>query len=60
MAKASTTRPAPPTKASPDQWVQRLGVLLNTLDAMDPDERAAALSYAKSRFRMEWPSDSYT
>lgn len=46
-------------RKSPEEWIGRLGQLLTVLEAMDSDERSAALKYAKARYSSEWPSDSY-
>lgn len=42
-----------------DDWVNRLAVVLITMDKMAPDERSATLKYLKSKYSAEWPSDSY-
>lgn len=46
-------------RGAPEEWIERLGVLLKTIEAMDPEERTASLAYAKSRFRSDWPGDTY-
>lgn len=43
----------------PELWISRLGDLLRTVSAMDNDERAAAFALLKSKYRAEWPSESY-
>jgi len=47
---------APPAS---DQVIHRLGVLLGALELMEHNERSAALTYLKSRYRDDWPSDCY-
>lgn len=42
-----------------DQWIPRLTTLLQTVDAMDQDERAAAFSFLKSKYREQWPSENF-
>lgn len=41
-------------------WIDRLSVVLKTLEEMEADERRAAFSFLKSRYSAEWPSDTYT
>jgi hypothetical protein len=40
-------------------WIGRLRELLIVVAAMDKDERAAAFSFLKSKYRQEWPSENY-
>lgn len=42
-----------------DAAINRLAVVGSQLEQMEPDERAAALRYFKSKYSAEWPSDSY-
>ena len=42
-----------------DDWVNRLAVMLITMDKMDPTERGATLKFLKSKYSADWPSDSY-
>jgi hypothetical protein len=42
-----------------DVWIGRLTDLLRTLEAMTPEERSAALAFAKSKYRSDWPSENY-
>lgn len=39
----------------PDVWIGRLSELLRIVAAMDQDERAAAFSFLRSKYRSEWP-----
>ena len=41
----------------PDDALERLTAVDKAMSAMMPDERSAALSWMKSKFRAEWPSD---
>lgn len=43
----------------PEVWIGRLTDLLKIVSAMEPDERSAAFSFLKSKYRGEWPSDAY-
>jgi hypothetical protein len=40
-------------------WVDRLAIVLRTMDTMESDERLATLRFIKSKYGKEWPSDSY-
>jgi hypothetical protein len=40
-----------------EESVNRLARMVEALNAMDQNERSAALNYLKSRFRSDWPSD---
>lgn len=42
-----------------DDWINRLAVMMVTLEKMEPRERLAAFRFAKSKFEAEWPSDTY-
>lgn len=42
-----------------DDWINRLAVVMITMEKMGPDERSACLKFMKSKFSKEWPSDSY-
>jgi len=53
------SKPKPQAPRNPEAWIDRLTMVLRTMDAMDSDERFAALKYLKSKYSKEWPSDSY-
>jgi hypothetical protein len=60
MMAMTTPQAKPATKATPEQWIERLTIVLKTMDAMDAAERSAALRYIKSKYSNEWPTmDSY-
>lgn len=40
-------------------WLNRLAILNEVCGQMDPEERAMAFKWIKSKFSAEWPSDSY-
>ena len=40
-------------------WVNRLAVVLSTLDKMEERERSATFSFLKSKYAKDWPSDNY-
>lgn len=42
-----------------DEWIERLGAVLQTVEKMGPDERHAAFRYMKDRYPKNWPNDSY-
>ena len=42
-----------------DDWVNRLAVVLITMDQMEPEERLATLRFLKSKYSKEWPIDNY-
>lgn len=42
-----------------NDWINRLSVVLCTLEQMEPDERLAAFRFLKSKYSKEWPSDTY-
>lgn len=57
VKKATATQPQAPR--NPEAWIERLTTVLRTMDAMESDERLAALKYLKSKYGKEWPSDDY-
>lgn len=42
-----------------DDWINRLAIVLCTIEKMETDERLAAFRFMKSKYSKEWPSDSY-
>ena len=57
MAKPQEQDTVPEALAS--KWIERLGIVLQTIDEMGPEERYAAFKYIKSRYTKFWPNDSY-
>jgi hypothetical protein len=53
---ATAKRPSPENR---DQWIERLGVIVSTIEQMEDDERLALFTYIKSRYAKFWPSDGY-
>ncbi len=41
-----------------DKELAALGVILNTLDSVQPDTRERMLRYLRSKYTREWPSSS--
>lgn len=41
----------------PPEALDRLATVDNAVNAMVPEERAAAFQWLKSKYRAEWPSD---
>lgn len=60
MGKTNVVRHSEPARPGPvDQWIERLGVVLRAVDQMEQTERSAAFAFLKSRYRGDWPSDTY-
>lgn len=46
-------------KVPSEVWIGRLTDLLKIIDAMEAEERTAALSFVKSKYYNEWPRGDY-
>lgn len=55
MAKSKAEQMENKVEVPANIWIGRLGNLLQIVAAMDKEERAAAFSFLKSKYRQEWP-----
>lgn len=58
MKKPLDPKPTP-SEVPANIWITRLSETLKIVAAMEPDERAAAFAFLKSKFRDQWPGSDF-